>query len=35
MQHVVLINPDGTSAEGVGDTDGGVEVEVWTAEARP
>lgn len=26
MQHVVLINPDGTSAEGVGDTDGGVEV---------
>ena len=26
MEHVVLVDPDGTSTESVGDTDGGVEV---------
>ena len=26
VQHVVLVDPDGTGAESVGDTDGGVEV---------
>ena len=26
MQHIVLVDPDGTGAEGIGDTDSGVEV---------